>query len=334
MKPKRHHYVPQSYLQRFVDQTDGMLWVFDKKESEARKQKPINTAVEGHYYSVIDDEGCKDPWIETDLTSPVDGIANPILERWAQDPKATITPNEKGEIAYFLGLMYTRVPRTIDTLKEIGVKAILGEMQHIADDETKAKWAYEESFCKHACDTSISFEKFLELLKNPEQYFEISMKHDFALASSMIFTNIVGDHLLDLEWVLVDAPQNRLFITSDSPVVSCVQYRGDIAHFGVGFGHPNVQVSFPISPSLCLYMDRSRRQPRFRGTGKRIKELNKRTIHIAERFVFSSRRFRKLEQWIEDSSVLFGKSRIDREEVSKMLSHYRNFHHPLFKLLK
>lgn len=47
--PKRHHYLPRFYLDRFTDR--GRLYLFDREEAEHRIQTPKNTAVQTHFYT-------------------------------------------------------------------------------------------------------------------------------------------------------------------------------------------------------------------------------------------------------------------------------------------
>jgi len=49
-KPKRHHYLPQFYLDKFS--RSGSLYIFDRELNEYREQTPTNTAVKSHYYAL------------------------------------------------------------------------------------------------------------------------------------------------------------------------------------------------------------------------------------------------------------------------------------------
>lgn len=55
MPPKRHHYPPQFFLERFC--RDGMFWVFDRKKKQFRRQSQINSAVIGDYYTARGEGG-------------------------------------------------------------------------------------------------------------------------------------------------------------------------------------------------------------------------------------------------------------------------------------
>ena len=53
--PKRHHYLPQFYLEHFC--RDGSIWIFDRDTKKYRRDGTQNTAVISHYYSAEGIEG-------------------------------------------------------------------------------------------------------------------------------------------------------------------------------------------------------------------------------------------------------------------------------------
>ena len=74
--PKRHHYLPQFYLKGFC--RNEHLWVYDREKNEIRRQTPINTAIQTHYYSFENKDGEKNTEIESFL-SEIEGLTKPIL---------------------------------------------------------------------------------------------------------------------------------------------------------------------------------------------------------------------------------------------------------------
>jgi hypothetical protein len=78
MPPKRHHYIPKFFLERFC--RDGMLWVYDRESNEFRHQSPVNSAVIGDYYAAVGEEGGKNLDAEK-LLSRIETAARPVLEK-------------------------------------------------------------------------------------------------------------------------------------------------------------------------------------------------------------------------------------------------------------
>jgi hypothetical protein len=104
--PKRHHYLPESYLEGF---TDGKgFWVFDREENEYRYQLPKDTGVERHYYTFDGKDGNKHPEGIESLFNDVESEAKPILTKL--DERKQITQKDKVILAYFVSFLMMRVP--------------------------------------------------------------------------------------------------------------------------------------------------------------------------------------------------------------------------------
>jgi hypothetical protein len=80
--PKSHHYVPKMLLKRFANES-GTLFYFDKSEPEKgiRERSPKNLFEETHLYSLISEDGSKDPRIEMDFGKKIEDPANHVLDR-------------------------------------------------------------------------------------------------------------------------------------------------------------------------------------------------------------------------------------------------------------
>ncbi len=114
--PKRHHFVPQFILRRFVDH-NGKLYSFDKRihEKGVLAQTPEGLFVKKHLYSTIDVAGNREATLETHLSS-VESVASTIIEkiietaRSHQNPK--LTHAEKELWNQFFYLQWKRVPES------------------------------------------------------------------------------------------------------------------------------------------------------------------------------------------------------------------------------
>lgn len=104
-KPKRHHYLPQFYLDRFSH--NGRLVVFDELRSQLRVERPLNTAVRGHYYSLLDEAGAKVEEVESDLAR-IEGRAKPVFQ--ALSARQILSNEERYYLAVFLGFLACRTP--------------------------------------------------------------------------------------------------------------------------------------------------------------------------------------------------------------------------------
>ena len=116
-KPKRHHYIPQMILKRFMD-LDGILHVFDKRfpEKGVQKRTARNLFVEGDFYTQFDDGGTKDVSVETEYLAPLEGKASPVIEKIVNAARRGVRPNlspaEKDIWVNFSYNQFVRVPET------------------------------------------------------------------------------------------------------------------------------------------------------------------------------------------------------------------------------
>ena len=118
---KRPHYVPKFYLDYFLpDLSSGAktFWVYNKDGGAPRPQTPINTAVEGGFYSFETLPGAGDDPMERKVFGPIEQGAKPILDRW-QLPGARLQSEDVPKMAAFLAFMHTRVPRAMQMVQKI-----------------------------------------------------------------------------------------------------------------------------------------------------------------------------------------------------------------------
>ena len=133
--PKRHHFVPEVILKRFVDE-DGWLHVFSRRDQRTRPSRPANAFCEGHLYSQIEKDGRKDPKVEIEL-SWLEGAIDPILNKFEASAHTGKLPNlSEGDLLlwrFFFIVQWRRVPDLHQTVatdeeSEAELHQILDEM--------------------------------------------------------------------------------------------------------------------------------------------------------------------------------------------------------------
>jgi Protein of unknown function (DUF4238) len=290
MASKRHHYVPIFYLNYFVAKSaEGTprFWVYDKASESARVQTPINTAVEGHLYSFETSSGEKDDSLEH-LLANLETEAKPVLDRW-QLPTVAATQDEKKTIAQFLAIMHARSPRTIQGITE--ASEIMGiEFARFLADQPQMVREFLEQERVSGRPNGPSVEEMVDSLRNVEERFEIKVNRQRSLIESFKLSERIAAELFKLNWCFCRAPTGTFFVTSDTPLCPFARTGPNRALFGAGFGRPNVEVTFPISPTLCLLLDRQHKKERMSVGKQFVREANNRTATIAERFVISAYR--------------------------------------------
>ena len=217
-KPKRHHYIAQMHSKRFAD-PDGILYVFDKRfpHKGVQKRTPRNLFVEGDFYTQFDDKGNKDVSVETEFLAPLEGKANPVIERIVSaarrgDPP-NLSPDEKDVWVRFSYNQFVRVPEKREKYKEEILEEIRNEIDFIRqfrpltdrelsilDDEERLERLWRNSSVQNARVTSVKVAGVLSekrigvaVIRNPKP------KRSFVIGSNPVvkMSNPGRSHLAD-----------------------------------------------------------------------------------------------------------------------------------------
>jgi Protein of unknown function (DUF4238) len=319
MASKRHHYVPRFYLNYFVtDSATGgsRFWVYDKAGGPPRIQTPINTAVEGHLYSFETAPGTKDDSLEQAL-SALETKAKPLLDRWHHRGIAA-TRLEQELIAQFLAVMYSRSPKTIQGITE--AKEIMGiEFARFLADRPDMIGEFLDRERLNGRPHIPSLEEMVDHLRNVEERFEIMVNRESSLIESFKLAERVAAELLDMNWCLCHAPSRTFFVTSDTPLCIFAQTSRDRALLGAGVGLPNVVVTFPISPTVCLLLDRRHTNGRMAVRKQFVREANNRMVANAERLIISAYTSDTIANLVHKYSFTRQLPKIDRSTLGRIL---------------
>ncbi|WP_432769906.1 MAG: DUF4238 domain-containing protein [Sphingopyxis sp.] len=115
-EPKRHHFVPETYLEGFCD-GGGYLWVGRKDDPQnSLRLRPKNVALRGYYYSQIRDDGTRDNRIEGYL-SRIEGDWFNLRAKMTDWKK--LTPEDCGKLWNYLAMQRVRVPAARDAAEAL-----------------------------------------------------------------------------------------------------------------------------------------------------------------------------------------------------------------------
>src|SRR5690606_20290023 len=103
--PRRHHFLPQSYLERFTN--DGVLWLLDRTQDAIRAQTPINTAVLRDYYTIVYGSGAREHGLESVLSEIESEAKHAVDVLLAGDG---LNARARNQLSFFVALLMTRVP--------------------------------------------------------------------------------------------------------------------------------------------------------------------------------------------------------------------------------
>ncbi|HWR81893.1 MAG TPA: DUF4238 domain-containing protein [Candidatus Deferrimicrobium sp.] len=227
-QPKRHHYLPQSYLKEFC--RDRFLWVFDREKKEFRKQTPINTCVEKDLYTMVFENGEKMREVEG-ILSLVESTSMPAITKVSRQSR--LTEKEIGDICLFLSFLIVRLPKFLKFTKQQHEKQVLKLLE----------------------------EKFPEFVEKVH----LEVKDWFSLKTSLRLEEKFRNLLWRFDWCICWPPQNSSFVTSDNPFTIIPR---EPSAEKVGFLTPGALKVTPLSPRCCVVLEdqglgiRYRRVPR------------------------------------------------------------------------
>ncbi|RMB55851.1 uncharacterized protein DUF4238 [Sphingomonas sp. PP-CE-3A-406] len=194
--PKRHHYVPVTYLKNFCDAA-GQLQVF-RKDDPARpfRQRPESTGFERYYYSQFDDEGMRDD-------DRLEAIFSEIETKWPTIVIALANREAMFEAAphiiTFLSLMRVRVPAFRD-LAEL----YLGHSVH-----TQALLMHAAGKLPPLPEGFPDLMEKIQVTIDPQKSLEI-------MARAL---NDMGKLFATLSFDVLHNASDHAFLTSDNPVI-------------------------------------------------------------------------------------------------------------------
>ena len=273
-KKKKHHYIPQFYLEGFIDpKNHPFVWIYEKGKDCVFKSKPENIAFEKHYHSYITTTGEKDTETIEDILNKFETPAAPIFEKL----RFFHMPNEEERKTFscYLGISLTRVPNFRKNVDSVVAKLFKSFLEMNASNEQNFK-EMVDSF-EHDTGEKIGY--------------DIHVKPHVSL--SMIFRGLeLATIFNNMTWVFIKATDRFKLLTSDNPL-----YYDDPTHnhnvfFGVSLTDKNVEVGFPISSEVAFTgtWKKDLREGFIQGNHELIKNINRRTVASALRYIYSSER--------------------------------------------
>jgi hypothetical protein len=236
--PKRHHYLPEFYLDRFAG-SGGFLWLFDRSQGKLRKERPRNTAVIGHYYSFTDEAGERSPAIEQ-YFSEVERVAKATLD--CLESGEEFTRKDRFRLSWFLGYLFCRVPAYERALNETITGLVQVVMRKNLEDP----------------ETANSFDlPPKELLKELDsEDFLLKVNDNLRLAHVLQQGEEIAKKFFFSSWVVARAPARGSFVTCDNPfgLIFPPGTPKSVSTWSWGAFSPEVTRAFPLSSRTCLLM--------------------------------------------------------------------------------
>lgn len=294
MPAKKHHYVPVFYQKGFAN-AHGLLCVYDRKLHTYKELPPRVLCRSENLYTVRNVDGAGDQRIETEILSPIEGAAAPVIR--GLRPNMVWTDATFSYLIIFISFQFTRLPsfgRAISCMLETSVNQFM--RMNLATPERIERAVDEIERTTRA--TRIDALAMIEAFTNGRIRIEATergfLEYMFEQA------NTLGNWLQECEWTILVAPQATGFILCDHPFVS-VPPQG-MTLDGMSYGVPGAISYFPLTRRYCLKVREGHFAITFRNLDSRaVRTVNFNIASNSDRFVMASSR-PQLESVIDKSA--------------------------------
>jgi hypothetical protein len=263
-----YHYVPQRHLRRFeIDEKPKIIWMYDKRSGQFKEVSIKNTAQEKDYYAQDTEQALGD-CIEVPGNNAIDKLLG----------REDLDHAERSQLAIHMMIMANRGPRKRRQIQEL-TRATFAEVQA----ESRAE--IEKLIQENGADVELA----LALLKEQEaaemRYAQSLPERLQALIRVPFWTTRTVECILNMTWHIVPAPSSMFYVTCDTPA-HIFDEKG-----GVGVGTIHSEFTFALSKDIALIGEHHSGRPCttvFEKPQARLtKEINRRTLSHADRFVYS-----------------------------------------------
>ncbi|WP_395298003.1 DUF4238 domain-containing protein [Kitasatospora hibisci] len=259
--PKRHHFVPQSYLARFG--LDDQVRVRRRGSADPYTTNVINVAVRGGFYTTVSSDGTTSTSVEEKLSHLDDAGVQVMREIDRTGRLPTPGSDDREVLCLYLAVQMNRTPekRTVVLFPE-AVKAYAGDRP--LDRTLVAEYLERDHLGFAPQPTEV--EGALSWLQGVSAY-GVPSQNDAISATLGTVAELVP-HFRGRHWQL-EISHNADFLTSDSPLVLWKPNSKEDAYKGFGLMDAH-QIRFPLDPRKQLVLTR--------GTGTSVADVSPRRV--------------------------------------------------------
>lgn len=282
-EPKKHHYIPQSYLKGFqIDATrkNPKICVYEK---ENLNKSPYVVAIKKtacikDYHTIKINNKSDRLRIEGIFSNMENIIIHNIREVINNEH---INENNKITLAITILFFKSRVPQNLEMLKIFFQRTLEG----IAETKFKINnMGLKGSFSDN---------------------FKLTVNNNFPLF--MMFNSVFKEEIIAelycMNFSLLKAPKGSYFVCSDSPVSYYVpDYKNGR---GVGLSNPNLEIFLPLTKTYGLLCSHNKLPMIKKIKFEDVMTYNRRTIITAEKYVFGSEENLNIQKLIFDNKNKF-----------------------------
>lgn len=272
--PRRHHYVPRFYLERFTDQKQR-LSVYDRRSGRSFTTGTRDIAVATDFYRLPDDLGLPPEFLEQ-LFAAHEGVAADTVREIVS--AGVISPDQRRVLASYIALQELRTPQTRDSIGDMASwsGSLLAQIE-IRKRIDSGEFATDEDRSRAEAAIESLAQGKVTVRPTDESLVGLSLS-----ALEKVTTELLGNWAWSL--VLLSKP---MLLTSDQPVAMLGEPELDSPGTSVGVGNA-LEIWLPLDPRHAVVASRDMSIPKtlLGLTDSHVKKLNLRIALQSDRHVF------------------------------------------------
>ena len=274
--PKRQHYVPRNYLERFAD---GDQVFVRRRDGGTFTTNCINVAVESGFYDIELAGGGKSKHVE-EILADVEGATAEVF-RTIDEAMAAPPPDAEAReiLSIYLALQMTRTPEQRErTLFPERLATYLDGRELTRELVGEYLENHHLGFTPSDNEVAAAFDFASVALRDPSV-----LTPEFSMQLMLRSVSELAPRLAAMEWC-VEHDRKERFITSDTPLVlwRTPSYRDDFEGFGINNAE---EIRFPLDLAKQLVITRKPRTPSARVKASRSAATNQDTAFACQNFV-------------------------------------------------
>jgi hypothetical protein len=277
--PRKHHYLPQFYLEEFSIRNKIFalphIWQIERRSGGK------------HYCVATKDAACRRDFHTIDSTdaardhASIENVLSKIETEQAailRDVKRTrsVSPSQKLDVAAIVSLMRYRVPAFANHVERSLQSVVLDAFKTMYSSGRfpEPPEALKALFDSEGIDSTIRVD-----ISNWKV-----LSHMFAVG---LDTNSI-QLLSQLDYAVLTAEKGSYFLTSDNPVALYHPHYDQIRPYGVGPATKGIEITFPMTPELMLLGGHNLETNSPVAPADTVREFNRRTVIMGEQYIFTS----------------------------------------------
>jgi hypothetical protein len=279
---EEHHYVSRCLLEGFTapkepERPEPFLFVADLQERRVYRRAPQKVARIRDYYAVPTVDGAIDYSVER-AWGRVEDRAAPVLRR-LRGADESISSDDLSWLLALAAVHFGRVPRVREAARRLRLDFVQRRLDVLGADRHAL-----ESMAGGGVDGE-QLDRVQQVLSDRANY-EMTLDKHGGIQESIRAAEIAGEEFSRMRWECLKPQDGGRFITSDCPA-SPFNARAN-ATMGHGLAAPRVEVTFPLTPSLCLLGTwHGEHLAHYRVEDAEVAKINTRLVYFATRYCFA-----------------------------------------------